>query len=292
MSKEYLHAYHESSLGELEAQRLHLFNLAYAPKTHQILDHIITTLDSPLNILELGVGTGAIGSWLSKKVAHQGKYVGIDKDPQQLEKAAKVISGPHTALLKINLLDPTHIEKLLAEKPTNGYHLIYCRWVLCHIQKKQRIALIRQIMDLLANNGVFVCEEPNYHSMHLLVNGTPVEDPAISEWKEMVKSLQQNVALGLDLEMDAHKLLTEFSEAISNNQHYDANIADESTPTLVGEQKYALVLGLQTAKDAILSTGKSTEEFLALLQQFEEIAENLHKAVVYYTNTYIKLLKN
>jgi predicted O-methyltransferase YrrM len=288
--KDYLHAYHESSLGQIEAERLRLFNTAYAPKAHEILNPYFET-SSPLHVLELGVGTGAMGGWLAQKSAPSGSYLGIDKDIAQLEKASQVITETHAKLLKIDLLNAVDFELLVAAKPEKGFDLIYCRWVLCHIQKQHLPSLIQRTLSLLSSDGSFICEEPDYHSMELRVQKAPTADHAISTWKKMVKNLQNKPNLGLDLEMNANKLLELFNTVITDkaNHHYSVEILGQSEPELIGDKKYALVFGLKTAKEAILSTGMSKQEFDELYKKFEEIAENPNKSVVYYTNTFARV---
>lgn len=290
--KDYLHAYHESSLGQIEAERLRLFNTAYAPKAHQVLNQYFKTC-SPLHVLELGVGTGAMGNWLAQKTAKSGSYLGIDKDPSQLEKASQVIQGKHCKLLKIDLLNLTDFQSLVANKPENGFDLIYCRWVLCHIQKQNLPPLLQRLLPLLSEKGSLICEEPDYHSMELHIDGKPISDQAISTWKEMVQNLQKKPNLGLDLEMNAAKLLFLFNQAVSNTpSKYKIKILGQFQPELIEQQKYALVFGLKTAKDAILSTGMNEQTFHLLYQQFEEIAENTKKSVIYYTNTFVQLKRS
>ncbi len=287
-ANEYLHSYQNESLGELESQRLSLLNSAYAPKAHAVLEPYFSS--SRINVLELGVGTGEMGVWLASKAAKKGQYIGIDKDPAQLAKANTRISGQHVKLLQLDLLSMDDFDRLLIEKSASGFDLIYCRWLLCHIREEERITLINQIAKLLSPTGVFIAEEPDYRTLHLKVNNFPIEDPSIIiEWKEIVKNLQKNTNLGLDLEMDPEKLRKIFKEAVQNIPNAHIEIIEQTLPVLVNEQKYALVFGLKTAKKSILSIGKTEESFGNLLHEYEKIAEDPRKSIAYYANTFIKL---
>ena len=287
---QYLHSYGDATdLGELEVERLRLLNTAYSPTAHAML---APHLKPGMEVLELGVGTGEIGSWLAEKVGAEGKYIAIDKDPQQLAKAARLIHGSQVHLIAADALRLSDSAEFSAQRPAEGFNLVYCRWFLCHITEAQRTKLIQHIMSLLAPNGVFICEEPDYRNMRLKERGAITPSPAIDSWKDIVKGLQAKPSLGLDLEMDDSKLTAELQKAILGHAGYHAEIICRFEAELTNGQKHALVLGIQTAAKAILSLGKAPAEVDTLLSQLRIIESNPDQSVVFYTNTFAKLTRS
>ena len=283
---DYLH----SSAEELEATRLNLFNEAYGPNTRRILQPYLKPNTS---ILELGVGTGETAKWLGEQIGTEGTYIGIDKDTNQIERAKKNVSHlSHSKLIQANVLHLDKSEALTEAKPNNGFDLIYCRWLLCHILNTDRTNVIKSIISLLAINGSFICEEPDYREMHLLHQGEPTENEAINEWKhELIPALQEN--LGLNLELNPSNLQGYFDEATRESpEKYQSDILECSQPELKGAQKFGLPLGILTAKHSILFCTRKTEEQLTLLtNKLEDIAEDPDKTIGYYTNTFAKITR-
>lgn len=282
---DYLHSSHE----EAEAERLRLFNLAYGPTTSRVLSNYIKEGSS---VLELGVGTDEIGKWIVKEIGTKGYYVGADKDPIQIERSKQnIVIASNIYLIKANVLSLDSCEELKKLTPPEGFKVIYCRWLLCHILDEERVHVIKQITSFLADGGVFICEEPDYRSMCLYNKGIQQKHPAIEEWLKLIPALQKN--LGLNLTLDPEAILQEFNRAITDKkEHFSTEIIESFTGELVGEQKYGLVLGIHTAKNVIIKfCQKSEKELDELVVQLKEIADNPDITVMFYLNTFGKLTK-
>lgn len=278
---DYLHAHENASMEEKETRRLTLLNQAYAPKTQKVLEKVIKP---SMTILEIGVGTGVDAERILTKIP-QGTYVGIDKDPAQLEIAAQRVKGDNVHLVQADAYKLNESQALRKAAP-NGFNLIFCRWVMCHILDAERARVLQQILSLLAVGGIFICEEPNYHSMALKQDGQIVESSAVNSWKAIVEALQP--AVGLNLELVPDTLNANLAEAIDGIPgKFKTEVTDEITPELVGEQKESFCLGIDTTRAPVTKlAGKTDEELDALKAQFADIARDDTKTVIFYRNVF------
>ena len=285
---DYLHTFPD----RIEEERLKLLNDAYGPNS---LKMCLPYIQQDSSILELGSGTGEMTKLFCKELLSKGLYIGVDKDPIQIEKAKENASlksikpntlTPKMHFIESNVLDLNSCENFKRVKPSEGFNLIYCRWLLCHILDEERIHLIQEISKLLAIDGVFICEEPHAESMTLIENNIPKKCAAVDRWLEMLNPLQEN--LGINLYFGKNTMTSEFRKAFDYlNNSFFFDILGEYAAELVGNQKMSLVHGLQTAKKALLQMANISEHELEdLIEEFKAIAENSQMKIRFYKNTF------
>jgi ubiquinone/menaquinone biosynthesis C-methylase UbiE len=271
-----------------EGERLRLLNEAYAPIAQKVLSKYLKKGDA---ILEIGMGSGEMGAWFSDQIGPSGKYMGVDVNPTQIERASQHLKeSKNVTLIQENIFNLDKNSKFLQIKPLQGFNLIYCRWLLCHILESDRKKFIQIILSLLAPNGVFICEDSDYRGMYLQVSGIPSESKAIDGWKEITILLKQKGVL--NLEYSPEKMLADFKEIIKDSPQYTAEIVEVFQAELKGKQKYSLIYGLETIKKAALVHAEYSEEKIDnLIKEFKKIAENNLATVFFYFNTFGRIMK-
>lgn len=198
MCDKYIYA---TSAEKIEESRLSGLNALHNPKTMRYLAPYLPRK----RILELACGMGLLAKEVMSK-SPGASFVGVDCDPAQIKWTQENLKAfPQVKVIQLDLLDTDAMQKLRQE---GGFDLIYCRWILVHIPKKALITLLKNIFELLAPGGIFICDEcDNRQVLFRSSTGKALNSycaQATKDWLNHSKALMKH--FGNDFELTADKI--------------------------------------------------------------------------------------
>jgi len=128
---------------EKEYKRLSLLADSFDEKSHKHL--LFSGLKEGMKVLEVGLGTGSIASWMSEQVGQSGSVTGVDLRTDYL------FDVKEYAVYEGDILDFESSEL---------FDLIHLRYLLIHNQKATQI--LQKLFTLLKAGGKLVVEEPDF----------------------------------------------------------------------------------------------------------------------------------
>jgi len=158
--------FYQTFAQQFSATRQHL-----QPGVLQVLDLI----SNQQGVLDLGCGNGQLASELNSR-GHQGRYIGLDLNPDFLEIARDKLSGINSVSFQKKDLTTTSWDKDL---PVKHFEVILALAVLHHIPSAElRQQLVNKIKLLSAPSGQFI------HSEWQLLN-SPRLRKRIQPWEKV-----------------------------------------------------------------------------------------------------------
>ncbi len=192
---------------EVEANRLKGLNALHNPHTSSYIKRYLPRQ----KILELGCGSGLLAVDVLANCPPTTTYLGVDKDPGQVAWSQKNLhSFPKAEILQLDFL-----ENFSLLKSKGPFDLIYCRWVLVHLPKEKLVTVLKNIIDLLAPGGIFLCDECDNREVKFQPKNGRFSNSqyqkATEDWLSLSQSLMKT--LGNDLELTSQKIADLLSEA-------------------------------------------------------------------------------
>jgi SAM-dependent methyltransferase len=136
--------------GESGARRLRILQDVFGPSTRALLQR--AGLKPGMRVADLGCGVGTVTCDLAAMVGPEGKVVGIDVSPEQLEHARdRSLGSGHDDVTFV------HASATDTGLPDASFDLVYCRFLLLHLVKPHEA--LREMFRLLRPNGILVCED-------------------------------------------------------------------------------------------------------------------------------------
>lgn len=255
---------YSSASEEVEAKRLQGLNDIHNPHT---LSYLKPYLRSGIKILELGCGSGYLAAEVMDLVDSSIYFVGVDRDIAQINNTQRLLKKhqKNSELLSLDLI--TELDKLKEKGP---FDLIYCRWVLVHLPNEVRENVLRNVIKLLAKNGIFICEECDNRSVEFQPNGekdpTAPYEQASELWSALSLTLMK--MLKNDLEFTPDKISRLLSIA-SNGNNKNIKIEGQYQLTLKGFHQKRLITDGYRSSASILSKayGKPIEPIIEIFDQ-------------------------
>ena len=145
---------YDSSENPLEESRLDVLNLLINHRSLHLLKKFIDKKTPDIRILEIGCGSGQLGSELCHYLINsvvKYSYLGIDRDPQQIELTNKKLQNIKNAkALELDII--TEFSKI---QEHGTFNLIFCRWVLVHLKTSDRQKTIaNSLLQLEISKGL------------------------------------------------------------------------------------------------------------------------------------------
>lgn len=257
-SKKSVYMYASATEG-IEAKRLDELNKLHNPHT---LKFIQRHLSDKKSLLELGCGSGQLASEIIKLADTSTQFLGIDSDPAQVKRSQKLLLQFEHRVKIIQLNIMTELDQLAKLGP---FDLIYCRWVLVHLPKDKLVNVLKKIMNLLTNNGIFICEECDNRTVEFkpAANRIPKASyqKATKIWLKLSQFLMANLKNDLELTSDKLKNLL-FS---AGNGKGEIRIESQYQVILQGmKQKKLIPDGYRSSKDFFTSINKPIEQFIGI----------------------------
>lgn len=262
-----------------EQERLKRLNELYNPNTISI---VTTSLKPACRVLEIGPGTGEIGSWIAEQVG-QKQYTALD------------ISAENIAILRKKIPAGTHVTGSLTDIDTleefrgKKFDVIFIRWVLAYIPKEQVEATIKILFEKFLNeNGSLVCEECSVYKVHCIQNASQerLDVEAYNNWLRLTRAVQALEGVHADFELG--------STIKQCFAHLNAQISVHKFQPIMDTQytKDIPVLAMKAAKTFLVSKKVRNEEELDLLtDSLAKVAINPSISVKYLKNTAIVATK-
>lgn len=250
---------------EIEETRLAGLNALHNPYTLKFLHPF---LSGRRKILEVGCGAGYLAAEVLRIADIGAEYTGVDRDPAQVNLCNKSLNQFSNArVMQLDIV--TEFEKLKSEGP---FDLIYCRWVLVHLPSSVRINVIRNLLSLLSNNGVFLCDECDNRSVKFKSirdkdAATALYSKATQLWSTISKGLMK--LLGNDLEYAPEKIKMDLLTA--GKGRGEVNV----------EGQYQIVLRQRDQKKLITDGYRSSHKIVSQVceKPFEEIIAVFDKCI-------------
>lgn len=188
----------------LEKERLKRLNELYNENTISMLK---PCLQRPVRVLEIGPGTGEIGSWIAKQVG-QMNYTALDTSAENIHALRTLL--PEAACISGSVTDVEQLDELKGEK----FDVIFIRWVLAYIPKEQVGSTIKLLFNKFLNeNGTLLAEECNVYKVNCITNDAArvsVDVKCYREWLQLTRDVQSLEGVHADFEI-GHSLKRHFA---------------------------------------------------------------------------------
>jgi SAM-dependent methyltransferase len=159
--------------GAAGQERLRIVEGTLAETTASLLER--AGIGSGLAVADIGCGLGGVTAWMASRVGREGRVVGVDSAPGQVELARERTAGL------------ANVELLIADAQAPGlepetFDLVFCRVLLMHLERPD--AALRAMAGLLKPGGVLVCEESDFGRWFV---EPPV--PAVDRYRDLMIEL-------------------------------------------------------------------------------------------------------
>jgi SAM-dependent methyltransferase len=137
--------------GAAGQERLRIVEGALAETTAAVLER--AGIASGMAVVDIGCGLGGVSEWMAERVGPEGRVVGVDRAPAQVE------------LARERLGDLSQVELAVADAHAPGleagaFDLVFCRVLLMHLERPGEA--LRAMAALLKPGGTLVCEESDF----------------------------------------------------------------------------------------------------------------------------------
>jgi SAM-dependent methyltransferase len=136
--------------GEAAAARLQLLQRVRGSATAEFLGR--AGLRPGLQAADIGCGVGTVTAHLAREVEPDGSVAGVDVSEAQVELARRELASQD--LHNVRFVVASAYD---TELPRGAFDLVYCRLLLCHLQRP--LDALREMEALLEPGGVLVCED-------------------------------------------------------------------------------------------------------------------------------------
>ncbi len=240
--------------GERDALRLQRLHDIYAPYTQTFLQ--AAGLQSGMQILEVGCGTGLMAILLAQAAGPNGHVVAIDRSAEQLQIAKQNAQRAGVDNIEFICLDVLNIKSL-----NRQFDFIYDRWLLMFLPAP--FATIRDLFSMLKPNGILTTEEASFFNLGLY------SYPAVSAVQTWGEIFGKSCAVGKADGYLADKLYSYYQQIGCQNIVLKMHQPVLTTPI----EKSVLALGAYSFQTLALQNGFLSEEdyqkFIAELTQLE-----------------------
>ncbi|KTC66261.1 Putative methyltransferase (plasmid) [Legionella adelaidensis] len=270
-----------ASASEYEQERLKLLNEVYNPKSQEMLR---PWLRPGISILEIGPGNGELGAWMVQTAGKGTQYTAIETSQEAIANVSRLI--PEAELINASVANIEDITQLYGRR----FDLIYFRWVLAYTSKEQFNTTLAKLYSLLSDTGRLVCEECNVYKVSCIDKQHPdskTHDPAIEAWlalsRDVDRAFQANFELG--------KRLKQMLVEVTHNT--EKVVVEKFQPALKDPHtKRILFFGMSSARQTLIEQKiREPQEFDALTQQLEALADNEEIDILYVKNTIATVCK-
>ena len=145
-------------IGFLDQDRLGITSRIYDASSENFLRPILPRTG---NILDVGCGHGQMTRWMARE-APGAAVLGIDLSCQKIDVAR--VDAQREGLSNVMFSTGDIFELPGSGMSHCGFELIYCRFVLLHIQ--DRFRAITALLECLSPDGILVIEEPSLASLY------------------------------------------------------------------------------------------------------------------------------
>ena len=144
------------TVGEESVKRLEILDSVRGLKSRELLS--TAGLKTGMRVIEVGCGTGSMTLWIAQQIGPKGEILATDIDEEQLEitkQRAEKLNIKNIKFLQWDVLQNLHLSE---------FDLVYSRFVLVHTTNGSKA--IQNMLNLLKDGGVIVCEEPDLSSLY------------------------------------------------------------------------------------------------------------------------------
>lgn len=171
--------------GDEGAARLHLLDEVYGASSRAAC--VTAGLGAGWRVADVGCGVGDMSCWFAEQVGPDGEVVGLDVSADQLRHSREQAS--RRGLGNVSFVEGSVYEPGL---PAGGVDLVFCRFVLCHLQRPADA--LAQMAALLRPGGTLVVQD--------MVMSSMFSDPPGRAYRRFVElGAEVGVALGVDYDI-------------------------------------------------------------------------------------------
>ncbi len=194
--------------------RLNILEKIYGEYTNKLFQEI--NFKKGMKVAVIGCGSGSGVDKIYEKIGEVGRILCLDISPKQIALTKSILDNKGIYNVDYLVYD---IEKYNFK---NNYDVVYCRFVLIHL-KNPNLAL-KNMLNLIKENGVIACEEHNYKDIFCYPNYNSIE-----KFKSLLRDISkllcldyaygeklfyEMVALGLDI-----SYIKKFTPLCTSNQN-------------------------------------------------------------------------
>lgn len=181
--------------GEAGAARLELLQRVYGPATERVCREV--GLAVGWRVADIGCGTGSTSCWFAQQVGSDGSVMALDASAAQLAIARRRAS--QSGLANVTFLEGSAYEPGF---PTGQFDLVFCRLLLCHLQRPADA--LREMVTMLRPGGVLVVQDLILTSIF-----TDPGSPAYQRFIEVVMGVGAKLGVDYCLGLRLHQLFRE-----------------------------------------------------------------------------------
>ena len=237
--------------GDSGAYRLQILNAIHQPYSEFLLKR--AGLSPGMQVADIGCGTGNVSFLIASKVGINGSVCGVDISEAQLDIARSQAKN-------LNLDNVTFTEGSAYDTglPKESFDLVYCRFVLIHLNRP--VEALLEMKSLLKPGGLLVCEEADFGKA-FCEPSSQAHDRCYEMLIGLAKERGQNFCLGIEL----YKMFQDagfISPDISFIQ-----------PVVDGENKRLIDMSLMEARNTLIEAQLTvSHEVDKIISQMTELA--------------------
>lgn len=234
-------------------ERLRILARVMYPGTMQFLDRL--GMEVGMSCLDVGCGGGDVTCELARRVAPDGRVVGIDMDAAILEIARK--EAPDSGVA--NIVFRAEDIRNLVEEPR--YDVVYARFLLTHLADPAN--MLRQLASLVRPGGVLAVEDIDCSAQF-----TYPESRAFQRYLELYCAVVRSRGGDPDIGPRLPSLLSECGLK-------DVAVSVVQPMGLSGEAKLLNPITMENIADAVIKERlASRDEIDRIVRELYEFAEN------------------
>lgn len=234
-------------------ERLRVLSRTMQPSTTALFERL--PIGSGLSCLDVGCGGGDVTLELARRVAPEGRVIGVDVDETKLDLARREAEAAGLRNVEYRLLD------IRTQDAGTDFDVVYARFLLSHLADPARIS--EAFHRHLRPGGLVVVEDVDFSGSF-----TWPDSPAFRRYHELYNAVVQRRGGNANLGPELPILLADagFGQV---GLHLVQPVATE------GEAKLLNPLTMENIADAVLQDGlASREEIDAVVRELYDFAAN------------------
>ncbi len=186
-------------VGNKDKLRLRILNDVYNPFSQQALLEL--DIKNKKCIVDMACGQGELTCWMASQVTPDSIVIGIDISDEQLilaKQRAEQLNVKNVIFIKKSIFD------LVVNDLPMRPDLIYCRWLLIHLENNHIKQAMKILYDLLNTGGIMVHEE-----VMLAESDTEKTSLSCKRYVALFEKLANKLNINFDLGSELPQLFSE-----------------------------------------------------------------------------------